>query len=311
MQHKTKPYHFHTKTPSFAKLYHKSYRFNSILHHHLMKNSLRKFVRILVLLTCTTGLKAQIAPVVPGSATIAGASVAVLSEWNSFQNLPALGHIEGIEVAVQYENRFMLKELSTKSIQAGLNVGYVNIGASFSHQGYSIYNEMLAGIGIARNFDDKFSMGVQFDYYTAYFHAADESRYRGVLLAQFGVASTILPGFTLGFHTFNPFQSNIKTEYTIKRVPSVFSIGTHYAFARNLIWLTQIDKEISSNYRFATGFEYQMVQEFTVKLGAYASDFLVPSIGFGLHLGSFHFHLNGEMHPLLGLNTLGNLRYRF
>ncbi len=253
----------------------------------------------------------QIAPVVPTSTSIANASVGVTEQWSGFQNTAALAHIDKIEIATQFENRFMINELSTKSVQAGFNLDVVNLGLSFSQFGYSIYNEILAGIGLARNFDDKFSMGVQFNYYSAYFHAEDESRYRGAVLAQLGIASNITKRLTVGFHTFNPFQTNINTEYTSKRIPSIFSIGTKYQFERNLIWLAQIDKEISSNYRFASGFEYRMVKELTVKMGAYAYEYLVPTIGFGVHLGGFNFHLNGEIHPILGLNTLGHLNYRF
>lgn len=254
---------------------------------------------------------AQISPVVPSSNSIANASVAVQNEWSSFQNTAALAHVDRLDVSMQFENRFMVNELSTKSIQAGINAKSVNVGLSFSYHGYSLYNEMLAGLGLARNFGDKFSMGLQLNYYTSYFSSDEESRYRGALLPQFGISSRIFPKLIVGFNAFNPFQSNIKTEYTEKRIPSVFSIGTNYAFSDNLKWVTQIDKEVSSNYRFASGFEYSMIKQLTVKLGAYASDYLVPCLGLGLHLDKFHFFLNGELHPQLGLNTLANLSYRF
>ena len=266
---------------------------------------------ILLLAGYISGSVAQIAPVVASSVSIANTSVAVLSDWSAFQNTAALAHVENIEVAAQYENRFMMKELSTRSVQTGFNTKYVNVGLSFSYQGYSAYNEMITGLGLARNFGDKFSMGVQFDYYTAYFSASDENRYRGAVLAQFGVAATIFPQLTVGFHTFNPFQTTIKTEFSEKRIPSIFSIGTNYAFADNLNWLSQIDKEASSNFRFASGFEYSMIRELTVKLGAYDTGYLIPCLGFGVHLGSFHFYLNGELHPLLGLNTVANLKFRY
>ncbi len=256
-------------------------------------------------------VEGQIASVVPSSVSVANTSVAVSNEWNAFQNTAALAHVEKTVVAAQYENRFMLKELSTRSIQAGLNAKLVNVGLSFSYQGYSAYNEMIGGLGIARNFDDKFSMGLQFDYYSAYFSASDESRYRGAIIAQFGITSEILKNFTVGFHTFNPFQTNIKTEYTEKKIPSVFSFGTNYAFSDNFIWLTQVDKEVNSNFRFATGFEYAMIKQLTIKLGAYSSDYLVPCMGFGLHFADFDFYLNGELHPVLGLNTIARLNYAF
>ena len=272
---------------------------------------MKRLCLFLLLAARISGSMAQIAPVVPSSVSIANTPVAVLTEWSAFQNTAALAGVEHIEVAAQYENRFMMKELSTRSVQAGFNANFVNVGLSYSYQGYSLYNEMIAGLGIARNFSDKFSMGVQFNYYTAYFSGNDQNRYRGALLAQFGVASTIFPKLTVGFHTFNPFQTNIKTEFSEKRIPSVFSIGTNYAFADNLTWLTQIDKEVSSNFRFASGFEYTMIRELTLKLGAFGTDYLIPCLGFGLHLGKFHFNLNGELHPLLGLNTAANLKYRF
>ncbi len=284
---------------------------NRIKNQNRSRYFSKKRCLVFLLFICSISCFSQIAPVVPSPTSIANTSVAELNEWNAFHNLPALAHIEKMEFAMQYENRYMLNELSTKSVQAGFNIGFANVGIGFSHHGYSIYHEMLAGLGVARNFGDKFSMGVQFDYYTAYFHAADESRYRGTVLAQFGIASTIFPKLTVGFHTFNPFQTSIKTEYTEKRIPSIFSIGANYAFAENLKWLTQIDKEVSSNYRFATGFEYRMIKELTVKLGAYGSDYLVPALGLGLHLGGFHFNLNGELHPILGLNTIANLKYKF
>lgn len=273
-----------------------------------MKNRYLSLPLLLILLEPAYG---QIAPVVPSSTSIANTSVSVQDEWNAFQNTASLAHIEKAVASIQYENRFVLKELSTRSVQAGIHTKHINVGLSYSYHGYSLYNEMIGGLGIARNFGDKFSMGVQFNYYAAYFSSQEESRYRGAVLAQFGVSSRIFPKLTIGFHTFNPFQTGIKTEFSTKRIPSVFSIGTNYAFTNNLIWLTQIDKEVSSNFRFATGFEYTMIKQLTVKLGAYGQDYLVPALGFGIHLGKFHFVLNGELHPLLGLNTLGNITYTF
>ncbi|MBP1664580.1 MAG: hypothetical protein H6Q19_1720 [Bacteroidetes bacterium] len=273
---------------------------------------MKKFCFVLLSAICFIyNINAQIAPVAPSASSIADASVAVENNWSAFRNTASLAYIDHLELSMQYENHSIIREMSWKSAQAGLNAKYLNIGLSFSYFGYSLYNEMIAGVGFARNFSDKFSMGLQFNYYTAYFSAGEESRYRGALLPQAGISSRILPRLSIGFQAFNPFQTNIKTENTQKRIPSVYSFGTNYEFSKNLVWLTQVDKEVSSDFRFATGFEYTMLRQLTVKLGAYGSDYLVPCIGFGLHLDKFHFNLNGELHPLLGLNILANLKYRF
>ena len=220
-----------------------------------------------------------------------------------------LGYIENTEFALQFENRFIIHELSTKSVQLGFPSKLVNVGVSFSHFGYSLYHETSIGLGFARNFSNKFAMGVQFNYCNNYFSASNS--YRGALIPQLGLSVKLSPNFSLGFNTFNPIQTNIKTDYSLQRLPSIFSLGTAYFFSSDLVWRTQIDKEVSSNYRFATGFEYSMLQHLQIKLGAYNANYLVPCMGFGLQAASFLVELNCELHPLLGLSSIAAVKYRF
>jgi hypothetical protein len=270
---------------------------------------MKKIISLLLIIVFCRSLYSQISTIIPSSEAIASTSVADTRSWTAFNNPAMLGYVDKPECGLQYENRYLLSQLSTKSIQLAVPSGLINTGISFSYFGYSLYNEMIIGLGFARNFSDKFAMGVQFNYYTAYFSASNS--YRGTLLSQIGLSVHLSSDFSLGFNTFNPFQTNIHTEYVTKRIPSVFSLGTGYFFSPEFVWRTQIDKEISSNYRFSTGFEYQMLQRFVMKLGAYASDYLVPCLGLGFKTGSVRIDLNCEMHPLLGLNTLAAIRYRF
>ena len=258
---------------------------------------------------CFCKLTSQISKILPTTVSIAETSVSNQQDRTAFNNPAMLGYPDNPEIGFQFENRYLIPELSTKSVQLAFPTKLVNVGFSFSHFGYSLYHEMLFGVGFARNFSDKFSMGVQFNYYTAYFSATNS--YHGALLPQIGLSVKFSPVFSIGFNTFNPFQTNINTENVIKRIPSVFSLGTEYYFSSELVWRTQVDKEVSSNYRFATGFEYKMIENLAVKLGAYDSDYLVPCLGLGLNFGSFLFDLNCELHPLLGLNTLAAVNYRF
>lgn len=251
----------------------------------------------------------QISDFNPGSVSIAQTSVANTRNWSSFNNPSILAFISHPEAGFSVENRYLLSELSSKSVQFGLPTKLLNLGVSFNHFGYSLYHEMLLGIGFARNYSDKFALGLQFNYYTAFFSASNS--YRGAFLPQVGISVKLSNRFNLGFQSFNPFQTNIKTNYIIKRIPSIFSLGTQYYLSDDLVWRTQMDKEVSSNYRFATGFEYQMLQKMSVKLGAYGSDYLVPCIGLGFNMSSFLIDFNCELHPLLGLNTFAAIKYRF
>jgi hypothetical protein len=270
---------------------------------------MKKIIILVLLLSVYQLVKSQISTVIPGSSSIANTSVADSKNWMAFDNPAMLGYVENAEIGTQFENRYLISELSTKSFQLAVPTKLLNAGLSFSHFGYSLYHEMMLGVGFARNFSDKFSIGLEFNYYAAFFAASNS--YRGAFLPQIGLSTKLSTNFSLGFHAFNPFQTNIPTEFSTKKLPSIFSLGTEYFFSEELTWRTQIDKEISSNYRFATGFEYQMLQQLTVKLGAYGSDYLVPCFGVGFNGGRFAFNLNCELHPLLGLNTLAALKYRF
>jgi len=270
---------------------------------------MKNIIFLLSIFVFSQALHGQIATVIPSSTSIALTSVADTHAWSTFNNPAMLGYLDKPELALQVENRFLLKELSTKSIQFALPTALLNTGLSFSHFGYSLYHEMLLGIGFARNFSDKFAMGVQFNYYTAFYSASNS--YHGAFLPQLGLSVKLSPDFSFGFNTFNPFQTNIQAEFVIKRLPSLFSIGTEYYFSKDFVWRTQVDKEVSSNYRVATGFEYQMLQNFAFKLGGYSSGYLIPCLGVGFKTGAFLIDLNCELHPLLGLNTLVAIKYRF
>ncbi len=251
----------------------------------------------------------QISQIIPSANSIANTSVSDSKSWTAFANPAMISYINKAEIGIQYENRFIINELSTRSFQAAYSTNFVNTGLSFSYFGYELYHEMLFGVGFARNFADKFALGVQFNYLNAFFSATNN--YKSSFFPQIGLNVSISPVFNLAFNTFNPFQANIKTEITTKRIPSVFSLGTAYYFSDELVWRAQIDKEISSNYRFATGFDYEMLQFLKVKIGAYANNYLVPCLGLGFKAGSVYFNLNGELHPLLGINTFASLKYHF
>lgn len=270
---------------------------------------MKKISIVLILLFVNGLISAQISTIIPTSTSIANTSVADTKNWMAFENPAMLGYVDRAEIGTQFENRYLISQLSTKSVQVGIPSKLLNAGLSFSHFGYSLYQEMMVGMGFARNFSDKFALGLQFNYYTAFFAASNS--YRGAFLPQIGLSTKLSPNFSLGFHSFNPFQTNLKTEFTTKRLPSVFSMGTEYFFSPELAWRTQIDKEVSSNYRFATGFEYQMIEQLSVKMGAYGSDYLIPCLGFGFNSRSVVISLNCELHPLLGLNTLAAIKYRF
>lgn len=269
---------------------------------------MKRFLFILLLAPHACML-AQVSNLIASSSSLAQTSVADSRSWSAFQTPAALARYSRNELAFLFDNRFFIKELSNKSLQAAFVTDKVNVGLAFSHFGYSLYHEMMAGVGLARNFADKFSIGVQFNYYTSYFAA--DNLYRSAILGQAGLMLFLSPKFHVGFHSFNPFQTHLKSEYSYKRLPSVYSLGLEYFMSERFTCRMQGDREIASNYRLALSFDYRFPELIMVKLGAYASQYLVPCLGLRIDLLSFAFDLNCELHPVLGLNSLGMITYKF
>ena len=248
------------------------------------------------------------AAAIPSSTAPANASVAYADQWSIFHNPAMLTSAKKTAATLGYENKFFISELSTVSAGVAIPTKYVQVGVAISRFGYSAYSETQAGIVLARSFSDKFSMGVQFNYYSVYFSPTERSQ--GVVIAQIGLLSELAKGFYVGFNAYNPAQTNIKTELVEKRIPSIFNLGAMYRFSDKLLWVSQVNKEIGSDVGWATGFEYQIVDALSVRLGGYGSPF-VPSLGIGLHFGKFSFDANFEQHPTLGISSVGSLKYSF
>lgn len=249
----------------------------------------------------------QLSNVVPKSLSVANAAVSDNERWSGFANPASLASVDKLAAGMQYENRYFLPELSTRSVDFALHSSIVNVGFSASYFGFSLYNEVLLGLGFARNFSDRFSMGVQFNYLAGYFYS--EQRYRGMLFPQIGLTAALTPSVVVGFSTFNPFQSGIRTETASNYIPSVFSIGTTYIFSDDLLIRLQVDKEIKTYYRLAGGIEYDVFKSFVFKAGAYNADFFVPNLGFETKIYRFVLNLNCELHPTLGLVNAASVRY--
>ncbi|NCA78996.1 MAG: hypothetical protein EOM76_02240 [Sphingobacteriia bacterium] len=254
-------------------------------------------------------ISAQVATIIPNSYVPANASVSYVKAWLPFHNPAALSHEKIGAIQLQYDNRYITKELSTALISGCYSTPYVNIGASFSYFGYSVYNEMLAGLTFARTFGDRFSVGIEFDYYTVYFSPSE--RYKGTVTANIGMQAKVIQNFYISFSAFNPVFSKIKTDFLDKSLPVVFSLGTLYQITEQVDWLTQLDKEVKSPLRWATGVEYHPFKEFLVNVGVYGSDYVVPTLGIGIQFSGVEFHLNTEYHTTLGFSALGALRYTF
>jgi len=268
---------------------------------------MRKNYLFIIFIISSIISKSQTFDLTPSTYAIANASVADNKYYSAFKNPAALAVQQNIGIGIQYENKFIINELSKKSFYTFSSTRFFNVGLSATYSGYQLYNEILTGIVLAKNFDNIFQLGVQYNYYSVYL--AEDNKRKAAFFPQIGLIVKVAPAFHIGFSTFNPAQQTIQFKHIEKRIPSVFSLGFDWEISENLNFLFQTDKNISGNYRVAGGFEYNIKDFLIFKTGAYHADYLTPTIGCGLKFGIFDFHLNTELHPILGLTTNVAIQY--
>lgn len=266
-----------------------------------------------LLLVCFTSLfallQAQQTTVIPHSFVGGNASVAYDKAWLPFHNPAALAAQQQAGVQLLYENRYITKELSNKAINFWIPNKYTSIGGSFSHFGYDQYHEMIVGLSLARQFSPKFRLGIEIDYYTVYLSPSE--RYASTITAQVGFQVMVTDQLLLAFNTFNPTFSRVDTELLNKRLPTLFSIGSRYRIREQVDWLIQIDKEIHSPLRWATGFEYVALDFLTIRLGAYGLQSFIPTLGAGIKMSDFFFDIQADYNNALGISFISSVRYNF
>ena len=245
---------------------------------------------------------------VVASAAPANASVAYTKTWTAFHNPAVLSARQSKAVALQYQNRYSIKELSTGAMSFSLPTKAVDIGVAFSYFGYEDYHELCSGIAFSRRLAKRFSLAVQVNYYAAYF--SPSLGYKGNIIAQVGLLSEIKQGWVIGFHAFNPAQTAINYAESQKPIPAVFALGSSYAFSPELHGFFQLDKEINHPVQWRFGAEYQFVAGFYFRTGFYGNP-LVPSLGTGFMLNKWRIDLQFERQSLLGISSSCSLQYIF
>lgn len=238
----------------------------------------------------------------PKSLSTAETSVADERRWSGFHNPAALAHEALPRIQALVHSYIHITALNTKSLSVSYPFQWANTGLAISSFGFQYYNETHVGLAFARNFADRLSMGLQFNYFSLYNMAVDSRM--GILFPQTGITVRIAPTLVLGVHTFNPFQASLRSVILTKRVPSIFSTGISKNFSSNFILRLQADKELQSPYRTAMAFEYWPLPEWNFRLGFYNQQVLVPCFGFHIQLRSFSVDFGAELHPILGVNTL-------
>jgi len=216
--------------------------------------------------------------------------------WSTFQNQAGLAFNKAMSFGFNYENRFSIKELGTRSVALVIPAGKASIGTVYSHFGYSDFKREMVGIACGLPLSDKIAAGVQIDYFSE--RTSGEYFNNQLLTCEAGIQVSASEYLKFGIHIFNPVPNHMrKTE-----MPSNLRIGAGLNLNKDLF--TGIEAEMSTGQKLnvRTGFEYEAVKGFWLR-GGFSTSGSRFSFGMGYRAKPAMIDVAFSTHERLGITS--------
>lgn len=214
--------------------------------------------------------------------------------WPSFHNQASIAGINQISFGLNYENRFGLSELASRSAAAIIPAGKATLGALFSHFGYKDFSRRMAGVACGLALSEKISAGIQIDYFSE--RTLSEYSDRQSLTFETGIIFKPVENIRFGVHLFNPVPNSMRKSY----LPSGVRAGAGIYLNRWLFAGAELQMSSGKSLVVKTGLEYETGKGFTFR-GGFCSENTSFSFGFGYLMKNIKTDFSLATHERLGI----------
>jgi hypothetical protein len=223
--------------------------------------------------------------------------------WSSFHNQASLAYNNSFSFGINYENRFNIRELGTRSAGITIPVGETSLGAVYSHFGYTDFRREMAGLACGLKLSDKVSAGVQVDYYSE--RTSGEYDNNQSVTCEAGLLVIPSENIRIGIHLFNPVPNSIRKNY----LPTRLRVGAGTNL--NNLLFTGIEAEMSSGSKLIirTGFEYEAAKKLWIR-GGFSTNNNSFSFGLGYLVKIAKIDLGFVTHEKLGVSSSVSLVFK-
>ncbi len=194
--------------------------------------------------------------------------------WSSFHNQAILAGNNSFSIGFNYENRFNISELGTRSVAMIIPGGKTSVGVIYSNFGYTDFKREMTGLACGIKLTNKIAAGLQVDYFSE--RTAGEYSNIKSITCEIGLIVTPSENTKIGFHLFNPVPNSLRKTF----LPTSLRIGAGTNL--NKLLFTGIEAEMysGSNLIFRIGFEYEVAKKLRMR-GGFCSDNNSFSFGLG------------------------------
>jgi hypothetical protein len=232
-------------------------------------------------------------------ASEAGMSYACMmkqSFWNSFNNPASLAFNKSFSTGFNYENRFLIKELSTRSVALIIPAGKPSYGAIYSKFGYSDFSREFIGIACGMKLSEIISAGVQIDYFNEK-TSVEYSKYQTITFDA-GLIISASEKTAVGLHIFNPVPNSLRRTC----FPSIINLGIGTHLSETLYTGAEIEICTGDKLVFRTGFDYNVFKNIWLRSG-YCTNNNSFSFGSGFYLNNILSDISFSTNNKLGITS--------
>jgi len=223
--------------------------------------------------------------------------------WSSFSNQALLANNTSFIAGFNYENRFNLRELGTRTAGLIIPAGRTSLGLTYSHFGYSDFRRSMAGLACGMPLGENISGGIQIDYFLE-ITPGDYDNYQSV---SFEAGLYLMPSekISIGIHVFNPVPNSLRKT----NMPSSLRAGAGIELSRVLFAGAEAEMSTGEKLRVRTGFEYEVFKKLWLR-GGFSSENTSFTFGLGYLLKSLQIDLSFATHEKLGITSNASLIFK-
>lgn len=220
--------------------------------------------------------------------------------WSSFQNQAGLAYSKNFSLGFNYENRFNIQELGTRTAGLIVPAGKGAFGAVYSHFGYTDFKRDMSGLAYGMRFSSKITAGVQLDYFSER-NSGEYGNFQ-FLTCEAGLIVQASQNTRIGIHLFNPVPNSVRKI----SMPSAIRIGAGTYL--NKFLFTGLEAEMSTGRKLIlrTGFDYGISEKVWLR-GGYVTDNNALCFGVGLLTKIVKIDLGFVTHEKLGVTSSASL----
>ncbi len=243
--------------------------------------------------------------------TVSGAAEAGMSHscvmgpgfWSSFHNQALLPFNTSASFGLNYQNKFNIIELGTRSAGFVIPAGRAGLGAIYSNFGNKDLMRHSAGLACGLKLSEKIAGGIQADFF--YEKTAGEYNERRSLSFEAGLLIIPSEKIRIGFHIFNPVPNSLRKNY----LPSSIRAGAGIRLNNSLFACVEAEMSTGGNLNLKAGFEYETAKYFKVRCG-FSSENNSFSFGIGYLLKYAQLDLGFSTHDRLGVTSSASIIFK-